>query len=108
MQKTEFIKNCSLSELIEVKHMIEEEVSHRQEIAKNELLNEIREKAEILGLTNEDLSEALQKMKTVKAPPKYRNPLNPKETWSGRGRKPKWLSLQLGEGRELDEFLIDE
>ena len=108
MQALEFIKDCSLSELIEVKSMIDEEISHRQDTATHELLNEIREKAEILGLTNEELSEALQKMKTAKAPPKYRNPLNLKETWSGRGRKPKWLSLQLGEGRELDEFLIGE
>jgi DNA-binding protein H-NS len=34
-------------------------------------------------------------------PPKYRNPLTG-ETWSGRGRAPKWLA-----GRERDHFLID-
>ncbi len=110
MQPLEFIKDCSLSELIEVKSLINEEISHRQDTAKHELLNEIREKAQVLGLSHEDLSKAIKKMGTSKAsaPPKYRNQLNPKETWSGRGRKPKWLSLQLGEGRELDEFLIPE
>lgn len=29
--------------------------------------------------------------KGVKLPPKYRNPKNPDETWSGKGPTPKWL-----------------
>ncbi len=27
--------------------------------------------------------------------PKYRNPANPEETWSGRGRQPRWLTVAL-------------
>ncbi|MCK1715421.1 H-NS histone family protein [Bradyrhizobium hipponense] len=38
--------------------------------------------------------------------PKYRNPKNPTETWSGRGRVPRWLEPQLRGGRKLDDFLI--
>jgi len=38
--------------------------------------------------------------------PKYRNPKNPKETWSGRGKQPRWLSAQLGAGKKLNQFLI--
>ncbi|ATF33890.1 MULTISPECIES: H-NS histone family protein [Burkholderia] len=34
-------------------------------------------------------------------PPKYRNPMTG-ETWSGRGRTPKWMS-----GLPRDEFLVD-
>ncbi len=40
-------------------------------------------------------------------PPKYRNPKNPAETWSGRGKQPRWLMPQLRAGRRLDDFLID-
>jgi DNA-binding protein H-NS len=39
--------------------------------------------------------------------PKYRNPKNPAETWSGRGKLPRWLKPQLRGGRVLDDFLID-
>jgi DNA-binding protein H-NS len=39
--------------------------------------------------------------------PKYRNPNNPSETWSGRGKQPRWLRPQLRAGRRLDDFLID-
>jgi DNA-binding protein H-NS len=39
--------------------------------------------------------------------PKYRNPKNPMETWSGRGKQPRWLGPHLEAGRRLDDFLID-
>ena len=38
--------------------------------------------------------------------PKYRNPTNPAEKWSGRGKQPHWLQAQLRAGKELDHFLI--
>ena len=38
--------------------------------------------------------------------PKYHNPKNPSETWSGRGKQPRWLSAQLGSGKKLTQFLI--
>ena len=41
-----------------------------------------------------------------KVPPKYRNPANPKETWAGRGKQPRWLSAETAKGRKLEEFLI--
>lgn len=38
--------------------------------------------------------------------PKYKNPRNPSETWSGRGKQPRWLTEYLKAGRKLDDFLI--
>ena len=38
---------------------------------------------------------------------KYRNPDNPKETWAGRGRKPKWIEDKLAHGASLDDLLIN-
>ncbi len=35
-------------------------------------------------------------------PPKYRNPDNSAETWTGRGRQPKWLAAKLGAGVALE------
>src|SRR6516164_5864898 len=31
--------------------------------------------------------------------PKYRNPKNPAETWSGRGKQPHWVRTQLEAGK---------
>ena len=38
--------------------------------------------------------------------PKYRNPKKPSETWSGRGRKPHWVQIQLSSGKQLEDLLI--
>jgi DNA-binding protein H-NS len=40
--------------------------------------------------------------------PKYRNPENHSETWSGRGREPKWLQHQIASGKAKDDFLISK
>jgi DNA-binding protein H-NS len=39
--------------------------------------------------------------------PKFRNPEQPSETWTGRGKKPRWLTEQLKSGKQLDDFRID-
>ena len=38
--------------------------------------------------------------------PKYRNPDNPSQTWSGRGVTPKWLSEKITAGASQEEFAI--
>jgi DNA-binding protein H-NS len=38
---------------------------------------------------------------------KYRNPDNPADTWSGRGKQPRWLVAQLKSGKKLDQFRIE-
>ena len=37
---------------------------------------------------------------------KYRNPHKPSETWSRRGREPKWLAEKISAGRRREEFAI--
>ena len=37
---------------------------------------------------------------------KYRNPNEPSETWSGRGKQPRWLAAALEAGHTIDEFVI--
>jgi DNA-binding protein H-NS len=41
-----------------------------------------------------------------KVHPKYRNPERPSETWSGRGKQPRWVGAQLRSGKRFDELLI--
>jgi DNA-binding protein H-NS len=39
--------------------------------------------------------------------PKYRNPQT-SETWSGRGKRPRWLVAAMKSGRKIEEFRIRE
>jgi DNA-binding protein H-NS len=40
--------------------------------------------------------------------PKYRNDQTPFETWSGRGKQPRWLTVAIKTGRKIEEFRIGE
>src|SRR5690348_15793123 len=38
--------------------------------------------------------------------PKYRNSQMPYETWSGRGKQPRWLAAAIKTGRKIEDFEI--
>jgi DNA-binding protein H-NS len=46
------------------------------------------------------------KMAGTKVAPKYRDPSNAGNTWSGRGKQPRWLAAYTAQGRALEEFRI--
>ena len=37
---------------------------------------------------------------------KYQNPDRPSETWSGRGKQPRWVSDLLQSGKNIEDLLI--
>src|SRR6266403_3914890 len=39
--------------------------------------------------------------------PKFRNPKPPHQTWSGRGRQPRWVRELLAAGKPIDDLRID-
>jgi len=47
-----------------------------------------------------------QPKQKVKLAPKYRNPHNERETWSGRGKKPKWVERELVTGATMEQLQI--
>lgn len=61
------------------------------------------------AVTPEDLVAAYtrSKVKAVRAtvPPKFRNPISG-QTWSGRGKLPRWIHAAEHAGGERQQFLI--
>ncbi len=37
---------------------------------------------------------------------KFRNPADPVQTWTGRGKRPRWLQDALRQGAKLDDFAV--
>jgi DNA-binding protein H-NS len=67
--------------------------------------------AEILGTSSprratKPAATKKQRRKLGKVAPKYRNPDNPEQTWTGRGQQPNWLRPLLAAGKSLDDFKI--
>jgi DNA-binding protein H-NS len=40
--------------------------------------------------------------------PKYRSLLNPSDTWSGRGKRPRWMIAEMKDGKSVADFLIEK
>jgi DNA-binding protein H-NS len=77
------------------------------ESAKTEALTEIKNKLNELGLTVNDLFPQAKRKRRVSGstlPIKYRSPNG--QTWTGRGRVPKWIQQLELEGRNREEYKV--
>ncbi|WP_370639366.1 H-NS family nucleoid-associated regulatory protein [Cognatishimia sp. F0-27] len=54
----------------------------------------------------EVLGGAPKASKQTKGVPKYANPADKSQTWTGRGRKPQWVIDALENGHSLDELAL--
>ena len=98
----------TLPELKKLHKDLQRAISSFEKRKKSEARAELEAKAKELGFNlNQLLDEVQLNKKTNPAEPKYRNPSNPDQTWSGRGRKPRWLTVALtSAGAKLEDFEI--
>ena len=72
---------------------------------RHETLEQLKQQIAVLGFNVNDLVPT-KKRGAASASVKYRDPNAPENTWSGRGKHPKWLKDNLAEGRSLEEFVV--
>ncbi|HEY0196995.1 MAG TPA: H-NS histone family protein [Rhodanobacter sp.] len=93
------------------------ELITKAQIRQNELRKEkvvkLRDKVHALikaeGYAFEDIfgsPRAKAKRGTGTVAPKYRNPANPAQTWSGRGKRPHWFNDALKAGKKEKDLAI--
>ncbi|SHH92154.1 H-NS family nucleoid-associated regulatory protein [Marivita hallyeonensis] len=58
------------------------------------------------GFSLDELLGGSPKKKGAKSAPKYANPADASQTWTGRGRKPNWVNDALKSGKSLDDLAI--
>jgi len=102
------LEDMSLEELKslqkDVNKAIDSYEKRMRDLAKQELESIALEK---FGFKLEELvSDKLTKKTKKPVPAKYQHPENPSLTWSGRGRKPKFVLEHLDNGGSLDDLLI--
>jgi DNA-binding protein H-NS len=71
-------------------------------------LRQIRPLSEVRSGVVEGRGAAVDRRPYPRVLPKFRNPLQPSETWAGRGKKPRWLTKQLKSGKKMDDFRIGQ
>lgn len=104
------LKDMAVEELVELKQGIDTLISQKQKEQTKNLVEEFKVKAAKLGLTIEDImgleSNKPRKTKGKKVAPKYQNPNDNSQTWTGRGRKPLWVEEALKKGKKLEDLAI--
>ncbi len=99
------IDKLTLKELQELRARVDKAIVIVQERDRISLRQKMETMAQEAGIGLSELfGSRSTKGKTVAA--KYMNPDNPGETWTGRGRKPKWLVAKLDKGKKITEFAI--
>jgi DNA-binding protein H-NS len=96
----------SLAELKDLRSRVDRAISGYEDRKKREALSELEDTARKMGYSLAELTglQAARKRKAVA--PKYANPADLTETWTGRGRKPRWVVAALDNGKTMDELLI--
>ena len=79
--------------------------SEKRELEKR--LAQLRREKELRSSeVGEAVSVPRERRKYPRVFPKYQNPKEPSETWSGRGKQPRWLTAALKTGHTIEEFVI--
>ena len=99
------LETMSLDELKSIKRDLDKAITNFDQRRKAEAKRDIEAKAREHGFSLADLVDS----KSTKRGPvaaKYRNPENPDQTWSGRGRQPAWYKNALEYGTDPDTLAI--
>lgn len=100
------LTTLSLKELKQLQKDVEVAVSEYKERERRKALEEVEAFARERGLTVADLGELSVKRKRKPAAPKYANPADPSQTWTGRGRRPRWVEAALSGGKSMEDMAI--
>ena len=112
------LDRMSAQELTELIEAAEAKRRDKLETARQELMDEFRARAAALGLSMDALLPRRQRAESAASasgrkqrsdvgssrPAKYRGPNG--ETWSGRGRTPRWLAALEAEGQGREQFAL--
>lgn len=122
------LKSYNRRQLEKLRADVDKALERISEVEKKEALRAAEKAARALGYSLEELTGGAVKSRPAKAEgapkapakrkprakadgrakvaPKYRNPNNAEETWTGRGRAPKWVEAHLAGGGTKDDLLI--
>lgn len=95
---------ATYKELIERRQALDHEIDQARQREMADAVARVRSLVDEYGLTQDEVFGSGRKARSQaagrKVAPKYRNP-ETNETWTGRGRQPKWI-----QGKNLDDYLI--
>ncbi len=100
------LNEMTLKELKELQAHVAKAVSSFEDRKKRAAIAELEEVARNNGFSLAELTGAVVVRKRAPATAKYANPADKSDTWSGRGRKPRWYEAALKQGKSQADLAI--
>jgi len=100
----------TLGELKGLQHDVERAIKDRQQQDVQKAREQILAIARDAGVSVEELlgngGAKAKKATGKKVDAKYQNPKDTSQTWTGRGRQPRWMAEAVANGKKADDFLM--
>lgn len=100
------LDKLSLKELKDLQSQVAKAIASFEDRKKKAAVAKLEEQARELGFSLAELMGTPVVRKRAPATAKYANPANSSETWSGRGRKPRWFEAALAAGRNPEDLAV--
>ncbi|MCU9836635.1 H-NS histone family protein [Ruegeria sp. WL0004] len=101
------LTGMSRKDLVALRSKLDAAIKEAENKERQEALKAAERAAAEFGFSLSELaSEPRKSTKGTKATAKYRNPADPEQTWSGRGRKPQWIHDALHAGADISDLEI--
>jgi len=99
----------SLDDLRALRTQLDRAISSYETRRRKEALAAVEKAAREMGFSLSDLTGASGRGRRTGASagesqPKYAHPDDPNQTWSGRGRRPRWVTEQIEAGKSLEDL----
>ena len=102
------LNSMSRKELQKLRRDVDKAIATLADREKKAALDAAEKAAAAHGFTLAELAVATKKGRSAKskAPAKYRNPEDPSQTWTGKGRQPEWFKAGVAAGKPASAFEI--
>ncbi|WP_235841360.1 H-NS family nucleoid-associated regulatory protein [Cereibacter azotoformans] len=100
------LNDLSLKELKSLQAQIAKAIATHEDRRRRQALEDLESRARQMGFTLAELVGGAPVRKRSAVPAQYANPLDPADTWSGRGRKPRWFLAAIAAGKSPDDLRI--
>lgn len=95
------LNSLPLPELKQLQRDLTKAIAGYEDRKKAQARAELEAKAKEFGFSLAELAGGVSGRRRGPSPAKYRHPENPALTWTGRGRKPKWVSAHIAAGKDI-------
>ena len=100
------LSNFSLADLRKLQEDIKKQMKKREQDDLSKAREQILAIAQSVGVSVKDLVGAGIRAKTGAVAVRFRNPNDPSQQWTGRGRQPKWVKEWTDSGKSRDELKV--